>query len=277
LGSAPRPRTAAAVGGSEVGELIDRSPRTMGWVPRLGVARVAPWSRRSPAQPVVTGVLPGMVEGVVAEGMESRESLAVRTPPAVSSIGVRALATWSQLSRVLAGRPGVPISKLAVSGRRTSGRSPVRAISLSPEAAVGGQLQRMSWKAWKRVLGDEIGAAQATDLGVELDGAGVEGTVNLGGESELAAEVGVAAEDDQTGLAQRGVTPAAGEIEGHLGEALGAAEGAFELEGAGVGGAGVGAGGNAGEAEMPLAGGRKPEREVGFGEGEGELLLAGDA
>ena len=64
---------------------------------------------------------------------------------------------------------------------------------------------------------------------------------------------------------------------GISGEGAGAADGAFELDGAGVGGAGVGAGGMAGEAEVPLAGGGKPEGEVGLGEGEGELLLAGEA
>ena len=123
--------------------------------------RVAPWRSRSPVQ--LGGGLGGWLRQRRRWRSESRLSLAVRTPPAVSSAGVRALATRSQLSRVLAGRPGEPSSKLAVSGWRTSGRSPVRARSLSPEAAAGGQLQRMSWKEWKRSV------AVAWQLGVDVE------------------------------------------------------------------------------------------------------------
>ena len=121
--------------------------------------------------------------------------------------------------------------------------------------------------------GDEVGAAGTGELKAGLDGAVADGSLGVGGEDHVAAEAGVAAEEDEAGLAEGDVAPLAAEADGDLAEGGGAAEGAFELNGAGVGDVGVGAGGAGLDAEVPLLGVGEPEGEVGVGEGEGSLFV----
>jgi len=117
--------------------------------------------------------------------------------------------------------------------------------------------------------GDEVGAAGAGELEAGLDGAVADGPLRVGREDHIAAEAGVATEDDETGLTEGDVAPFAAKVDGDLAEGSCAAEGAFELNGAGVGDVVVGAGGAGLDAEVPLLGVGKPEGEVGIGKGEG--------
>ena len=125
----------------------------------------------------------------------------------------------------------------------------------------------------ERLGGDEVGAAGAGEAEAGLDGAVADGSLRVGGEDHVAAEAGVATEKDEAGLAERDIAPFAVKVDGNLAEGGGAAEGAFELNGAGVGDVGVGAGGVGLNAEMPLLGVGEPEGEVGVSEGEGGFFL----
>ena len=123
------------------------------------------------------------------------------------------------------------------------------------------------------LVGDEVGAAGAGELEAGLEGAVADGALRVGGKGHLAAEAGIATEEDKACLAERDVAPFAAEADGDFSERGCGAEGALELNGAGVGDVGVGADGTGLEAEMPLLGLGEPEGEVGVGEGEGSFFL----
>ena len=122
-------------------------------------------------------------------------------------------------------------------------------------------------------VGDEVGAAGVVEAEPGLEGAIADGSLGAGGEGHFAAETGVATEEDAGGFAKGSVGPLSCEVDGDLAEGGGAAERAFDLEGAGVGGVGVGAGGVGLQAKVPLLGVGEPEGEVGFGESYGGLFL----
>ena len=95
----------------------------------------------------------------------------------------------------------------------------------------------------ERFGGYEVGAAASGDLDAGLDGAVADGSLSVGGEDEIAAEVGVATEEKKAGLTERDVAPNALKANGDVAEGVGASEGSIEGEDASVGDVGVGAGG----------------------------------
>ncbi len=142
------------------------------------------------------------------------------------------------------------------------------AVNVFEGVEVGGGRGETLDVGFEGLGGDEFGSAATGDLDASLDGTVADGPLGVGGEGEVAAEVGVAAEEQKTGLAEGHVSPDALQAEGDLVERAGAAKGAFEGEDAGVGGVGVSAGGMGAEAEAPLLGVGEPEGEVGVGEGD---------
>ena len=121
--------------------------------------------------------------------------------------------------------------------------------------------------------GNEVGTAGVGEAEAGLQGAVVDGALRVGGEGHLAAEAGVATEENAAAFAEGDVAPFAAEVDGDLVERGSAAEGAFEFEGAGIGDVGVGAGGMGGEAEVPLLRVGEPEGEVSIGEGDGGFFV----
>ena len=118
----------------------------------------------------------------------------------------------------------------------------------------------------------EVGSTGSGELKAGLDGAVADGSLGVGGKDHIAAKAGVTTEDDEACLTERDVAPLAAEADGDLAERGGAAKGALELDGAGIGDVGVGAGGPGLDAEVPLLGVGEPEGEVGLGDGEGRLF-----
>jgi len=125
----------------------------------------------------------------------------------------------------------------------------------------------------ERLGGDEVCAAGSDELKVGLDGAVADGSLGVGGEGHVAAEAGVPAEEDETGLAEGDVAPLAAEVERDLAQRRGPAEGSFDLEGAGVGDIDVSACGTGLETEVPLLRVWEPESKVGVGEGDGGFFV----
>ena len=141
----------------------------------------------------------------------------MRVPAAVMSAGMRELAMRSQSRRVAAGRPGVPISMAAELGLRMSGMAAEMARMGGSEEPVGascsGCPESCGSRRWRcRGTGDRrrggwSGTKSARRASASwrrvCDGAVADGAVDVGGEGDVAAEAGVAAEEDD-GWPRRG-------------------------------------------------------------------------
>jgi hypothetical protein len=86
----------------------------------------------------------------------------------------------------------------------------------------------------ERLGGDEVGAAGSSELKAGLDGAVADSSLGVGREDHVAAETDVVTEDEKAGLTEGDVAPFATEADGDLAERGCAAEGAFELDSAGI-------------------------------------------